>query len=250
MSKVIGHGGSPVASLRVCLVKSSEGREIVQNRAESSLVVEQYAQLYIKEIDRRCRSSIEWFEVGEAELIGPDLVHLAMEKVTVIKERLKTAQSRQKSDSDVRRRDLEFKEDDCVFLKVFPIKGIMHFGKKGKLSPRYVGPYRIIQKISQVAYKLELPPDMLLVPPVFHVSMLKKVVGDSSAIVPVETIEVSEEMLCEEIPFAILDRQVRKLRNKEIASVKVLWRSQQVEGATREAEKEMKEKYPHLFEQD
>ncbi|XP_070019799.1 uncharacterized protein [Nicotiana sylvestris] len=120
-----------------------------------------------------------------------------MEKVMIIKERLKTTQSRQKSDTNVRRRDLEFKEDDWVFLKVFPIKGIMRFGKKGKLSPRYVGPYRIIQKISQVAYKLELPPEMLLVPSVFYVSMLKKVVGDLSAIVPVETIEVSEEMLYE-----------------------------------------------------
>jgi len=128
------------------------------------------------------------------------------------------------------------------------MKGIMRFGKKGKLSPRYVGPYRIIQRIGQVAYKLELPPEMSLVHPVFHVSMLKKVVGDPSAIVPVETIEVSEELSYEEIPVAILDRQVRKLRNKEIASVKVLWRNQQVEEATWEAENEMKKKYPHLFE--
>ncbi|XP_070054354.1 uncharacterized protein [Nicotiana tomentosiformis] len=164
--------------------------------------------------DRRCRSLIGWFEVGEAKLIGPYLVHQAMEKVKIIKERLKNAQSRQKSYSDVRRRDLEFKEDDWVFLKVSPMKGIMRFGKKGKLSARYVGPYRVIQRIGQVAYKLELSPEMLLVHPVFHVSMLKKVVGDSSAIVPVETIEVNEELSYEEIPVVILDRQVRKLRNK------------------------------------
>jgi len=197
---------------------------------------------------RRCRSPIGWFEVGEAELIGPDLVHQAMEKVKIIKERLKTAQSRQKSYSDIRRRDLEFKEDDWVFFKVSPMNGIMRFGKKGKLSLRYVGPYKIIQGIGQVAYKLELPPEMSLVHPVFHVSMLKKVVGDPSTIVPVETIEVNEELSYEEIPVAILDRQVRKLRNKEIASVKVLWRNQQVEEATWEAEEEMRKKYPHLFE--
>ncbi|XP_070005606.1 uncharacterized protein [Nicotiana sylvestris] len=171
-----------------------------------------------------------------------------MEKVKIIKERLKTAQSHQKSYSDVRRRDLEFKEDDWVFMKVSPIKGIMQFGKKGKLSPRYVEPYRIIKRIGQVAYKLELPPEMSLVHPAFHVSLLKKVVGDPSTIVPVETIEVNEKLSYEEVPVAILDRQVRKLRNKEIASMKVLWRNQQVEEATWEAEDEMKKKYPHLFE--
>ncbi|XP_070026047.1 uncharacterized protein [Nicotiana sylvestris] len=116
-----------------------------------------------------------------------------MEKVKVIKERLKTAQSHQKSYSDVHRRYLEFKEDDWVFLNVSPMKGVLQFGKKG----------------------IEF--------------------------------EVNEEMLYEEIPIVILDRQVQKLRNKEIASVKVLWRNQQSEEATWEAEEEMKKKYPHFF---
>lgn len=93
---------------------------------------------------KRCRSPVGWFEIGEADLIGPDLVHQAMEKVKIIKERMKTAQSRQKSYSDVRRMDLEFKENDWIFLKVSPMKGVMRFGKKGKLGPRYVGPYKII----------------------------------------------------------------------------------------------------------
>ncbi|XP_070002909.1 uncharacterized protein [Nicotiana sylvestris] len=163
-----------------------------------------------------------------------------MEKVKIIKDRLKTAQIRQKSYSNVHRRDLEFKEDDWVFLKVSPMKGIIRFGKKGKLSPRYVGPYRIIHRIGEVAYMLELSPEMSLVHPVFHVFMLKKVVGDPSTIVPVETIELNGELLYEEVPVAILDRQVRKLRNKEIASVKLLWQNQQVEEATWEAEEEMK----------
>ncbi|XP_070029609.1 uncharacterized protein [Nicotiana sylvestris] len=175
---------------------------------------------------RRCRSTIGWFEVGEAELIGPDLVHQAMEKVKIIKERLKTAQSCQKSYSYVRRRDLEFKGDDWVFLKISPIKGIMRFGKMGKLSLRYVRPYKIVQRIGQVEYRLKLPPEMSLVHPVFHVSVLRKVVGDMSTIVPVETMKVNEELSYEEVPVAILDRQVRKLRNKEIASVKVLWQNQ------------------------
>ncbi|XP_070032201.1 uncharacterized protein [Nicotiana tomentosiformis] len=116
----------------------------------------------------------------------------------------------------------------------------MRFGRKGKLSPRYVGQYKIIRMIGQVAYTLELPPEMSLMHPVFYVSILKKVVGDPSAIDPVETIEVNEELSYEEILVSIIDRQVRKLRNKEIASVNVLWRNQQVEKATWEAEKEMK----------
>ncbi|XP_070057058.1 uncharacterized protein [Nicotiana tomentosiformis] len=154
---------------------------------------------------RRCRSPIGWFEAGEAEFIGTDLVHQAMEKVKIIKE-LKTAPSFQKSYSDTRRRNLEFKEDDWVFLKVSPMKGVMRFGKKGKLSLR-----------------------------------------DPSLIVLVKAIEVNEDLTYEEIPVAILDRQVQKLWNKEIASMKVLWRNQQVEEATWEAEEVMKRKYPHIF---
>ncbi|XP_070041086.1 uncharacterized protein [Nicotiana tomentosiformis] len=110
-------------------------------------------------------------------------------------------------------------------LLVSPMKGVMQFGKKGKLSPMYVGPFKIIQRIGEVAYKLELPREMSLVHPVLHVSMLKKVVGDTWVIVLVETIEVNEELTYEEIPVVILDRQVQKLRSKEIASVKVLWRN-------------------------
>ncbi|XP_070045422.1 uncharacterized protein [Nicotiana tomentosiformis] len=124
----------------------------------------------------------------------------------------------------------------------------MRFGKKGKLSLRYVGPYKIIQMIDQVDYMLELPLVMSVVHPVFHVSMLRKVVGDPSFIVPIETVEVDEELIYEEIPVAILYGKVRKLRNKDIASVKVLWRNQQVEEATWEAKEEMKKKYLNLFE--
>ncbi|XP_070032260.1 uncharacterized protein [Nicotiana tomentosiformis] len=123
----------------------------------------------------------------------------------------------------------------------------MRFGKKGKLSPRYVSPYKITQRIGRVAYKLELPPEMSVVHQMFHVSMLKKVVGDLSLIVLIEAIEVNGELTYEEILVAILDRKVRKMRNKEIASVKVLWQNRQVEEAAWEAVEEMKKKYPYLF---
>ena len=101
-----------------------------------------------------------------------------MEKVKVIRDRLLTAQSRQKSYADNRRRDLEFQVDDWVFLKVSPMKGVIRFGKKGKLSPRYIGPYKIVRKVGQVAYELDLPSELESVHPVFHVSMLRKCVGD------------------------------------------------------------------------
>ncbi|XP_070039468.1 uncharacterized protein [Nicotiana tomentosiformis] len=127
------------------------------------------------------------------------------------------------------------------------LEGISHEGDHAVWKEREIK-YRIIRRIGQVAYNLELPPEMSLVDLVFHVSMLMKVVGDPSTIVPVETVEVTEELSYEEIPVAILNRQVQKLRNKQIASVKVLWRNQQVEKATWEAENEMKKKYPHLFE--
>ncbi|WMV08643.1 hypothetical protein MTR67_002028 [Solanum verrucosum] len=104
-----------------------------------------------------CTSPIGWFEVGEVALIGPELVHEAMEKVRLIRERLKTTQSQRKSYADVRRKDLEFEVNDWVYLKISPMKGVMRFGKKWKLSPHYVGPYQILRRIDKVAYELELP---------------------------------------------------------------------------------------------
>ncbi|WMV33871.1 hypothetical protein MTR67_027256 [Solanum verrucosum] len=105
------------------------------------------------------------------------------------------------------------------------MKGVMRFGKKGKLSPLYIGPYRISKRIDNVAYELELPSELAAVHPVFHISMLNKCMGDHSLIIPTENIGIKDNLYYEEIPVEILDRQVRKLRTKEVASVKVLWRN-------------------------
>ena len=105
-----------------------------------------------------------------------------MEKVKLIRDRLKTTQIRQKSYADLRRRELEFQVDDWAFLKVSPMKGVMIFGKKGNLSPRYVGPYKILKSIGKVAYELELPEELAAVHPVFHISLLKKCVGDPASV--------------------------------------------------------------------
>ncbi|WMV49722.1 hypothetical protein MTR67_043107 [Solanum verrucosum] len=158
----------------------------------------------------RCRSTVGWFEVGEVALIGPASIHDTMEKVS-------------------------------------PMKEVMRFGKKGKLSPRYVGPYKILKLVGNVAYELEFSAELAAVHPVFHISLLKKCVGDPASIVQLESVAVKDSLTYEDVPVDILDRQVRWLRNKEVASVKVLWRSQSVNGANCEAEAAMKAKYPHLF---
>ncbi|WMV29983.1 hypothetical protein MTR67_023368 [Solanum verrucosum] len=127
------------------------------------------------------------------------------------------------------------------------MKGVIRFGKKGKLSPRYVASYPVSRHVGKVSYKLELPNDLASVHPVFHVAFLKKCVGDPISIVPLESLYIKENLYYEEVPVDILDKQVRKLINEEIAYVKVLWRNQLVEGATWEVEADMISRYPHLF---
>ncbi|KAK6121488.1 hypothetical protein DH2020_044767 [Rehmannia glutinosa] len=153
----------------------------------------------------------------------------------------------QKSYADKRRKDLEFEVGDFVFIKVSPMKGIMRFGKKGKLSPRYVGPYMIVERIGKVAYKLELPQEMTTIHNVFHVSMLKKYIPDPSHVLTPPMIQIDESFSYEEKTTTILDRGVKKLRNKEIPLVKVLWSNHKVEEATWEREEDIRAKYPHLF---
>lgn len=131
-----------------------------------------------------------------------------MEKVKIIRSRLLIAQSRHKSYSDNRRRDSEFVVGDWVFLKVSYMKGVMRFGKQVKLSPRYIGPYRIIQRVDQVASKPELPQELEAVHPVFHIFMLRKCLSDLSRIIHVEDIQVTDSLPYEEVPVDILDRHV------------------------------------------
>ncbi|GJS34814.1 reverse transcriptase domain-containing protein [Tanacetum coccineum] len=143
---------------------------------------------------RKCRSPILWAEVGEGQLIGPEIVHETTEKISQIKERLKTARDRQKSYADKRRKPLEFKVGDHVMLKVAPWKGVVHFGKKGKLAPRFVGPFEITERIGKVAYRLRLPQELNNVHDTFHVSNLKKCLADPTLQVPLEEIQVDERL--------------------------------------------------------
>ena len=120
-------------------------------------------------------SPVGWFEVGESSILGPEIIHEAVEKVRMIRDRLATAYSRQKSCADNMKRDLEFEVGYQVYLKISPIKGVMRFGKKGKLSPRCIGPYEVLERVRDFAYKLKLTNDVAYVHLVFHVSILKKV---------------------------------------------------------------------------
>ncbi|KAL0554785.1 hypothetical protein IC582_008713 [Cucumis melo] len=196
-----------------------------------------------------CRSPVCWGEVGEQRLMGPELVQSTNEAIQKIRSRMHTAQSRQKSYADVRRKDLEFEVRDKVFLKVAPMRGVLRFERRGKLSPRFVGPFEILERIGPVAYRLALPPSLSTVHDVFHVSMLRKYVPDPSHVVDYETLEIDENLSYTEQPVEVLAREVKTLRNKEIPLVKVLWRNHRVEEATWEREDDMRSRYPELFEE-
>ncbi|XP_075483673.1 uncharacterized protein LOC142523826 [Primulina tabacum] len=156
---------------------------------------------------------------------------------------------RQKSYADIRRRPLEFKVGDHVFVKIAPLKSIMRFGRKGKLSPRFIGPFEIQDRIGERAHRLALPPELDRVHNVFHISMLRKYISNPSHVLRHEPLDLMPNLTYQEVPIQILDHKVKVLRNKEIGIIKILWRNQLVEEATWEPEEEMKQRYPEIFAQ-
>ncbi|GJY49110.1 putative reverse transcriptase domain-containing protein [Tanacetum coccineum] len=156
----------------------------------ASIKAEPFEALY----GRRCRSPICWSEVGDSQLTGPELIRETTEKIVQIKNRLLTARSRQKSYADVRHKPMEFSVGDMVMLKVSPWKGVIRFGKHGKLSLRYVGSFKIIDRVSPVAYKLELPRELQGIHNTFHVSNLKKCLADENLIIPLEEIQLNDKL--------------------------------------------------------
>ncbi|XP_062075297.1 uncharacterized protein LOC133779341, partial [Humulus lupulus] len=154
------------------------------------------------------------------------------------------ARSRQKSYSDQKRRSVEFQVGDHVFLRVSPLRGVKRFGVRGKLSPRFVGPFEVLERIGEVAYRLAMPPALSGVHDVFHVSMLRKYVSDSTHVLSYENLELDRDLSYEEKPVQILDRKDKVLRSKTIPLVKVMWRNSKVEEATWELESDMRERHP------
>ncbi|GKC31538.1 hypothetical protein Tco_1038832 [Tanacetum coccineum] len=176
-----------------------------------------------------------------------DLCDALTDKVVVIKEKLKAARDRQKSYADNRRKPLEFEVGDRVMLKVSPWKGVVYFGKKGKLAPRYVGPFEILEMIGPVAYRLRLSEELSGVHDTFHVSNLKKCLADASLHVPLDEFKVDKTLRFDKEPIEIIDREIKSLKRSKISLVKVHWNSKRSPEFTWEREYYMKSKYPQLF---
>ncbi|KAI3814072.1 hypothetical protein L1987_18817 [Smallanthus sonchifolius] len=196
---------------------------------------------------RKCRSPICWTEVGDSQLTGPELVFETSEKIVQIRNRMAAARDHQKSYADKRRKPLEFQVGYMVLLKVSHWKGVIRFGKRGKLNPRYVGPFKILKRIGPVAYQLDLPERFSGVHNVFHVSNLKKCLADESLAVPLEELHVDEQLRFIEEPVKIMDREVKTLKHSKIPIVRVCWNSKRGPEFTWEREDQIMRKYPNLF---
>ncbi|KAL0401278.1 UNVERIFIED_CONTAM: hypothetical protein Slati_4157700 [Sesamum latifolium] len=196
---------------------------------------------------RKCRSPICWDIEGLRQLEGPELVQETVDKIQTVKQCLKAAQDRQKSYVDKHRREMEYEVGEKVFLRVSPWRGILRFGRKGKLSSRYIGSYEILERVGPLAYRLALPAELSQIHDVFHVSLLRRYRSDPSHILRESEIEISEGLTYVEEPTEILDWSIKRLRNKKISMVKVKWSHHSPREATWEVEENMREKYPYLF---
>ncbi|GJW25688.1 putative reverse transcriptase domain-containing protein [Tanacetum coccineum] len=196
---------------------------------------------------RRCRSPVCWSEVRDSQLTDLELIRDTSEKIIQIKNRLLTARSRQKSYADRRAKLLEFEVGDMVLIKVSPWKGTMRFGKCRKLSPYYIGPFKILARVGHVAYTLEFPEELKGIHNTFHVSNLKKCLAKGDIVVPMDEIQLEDKLYMIEEPVEVVDREVKRLTQSRILIVKVCWNSQRVPEFTWECKDQIKKKYHHLF---
>ncbi|GJS53406.1 reverse transcriptase domain-containing protein [Tanacetum coccineum] len=198
---------------------------------------------------RKCRSLVCWTGVGEAQILGPELIQETTEKIVQIKQRMQAARDRQKSYADLKRKPMEFQVRDKVMLKVSPWKGVVRFGKRGKLNPRYVGPFKVLEKVGEVAYKLELPEELSRVHNTFHVSNLKKCYADKPLAVPLDGLNFDDKLQFVEEPVEIMDLEVKRLKRSHIPIVKVRWNSRRGPEFTWECEDQFRKKYTHICSQ-
>nr|GEW63566.1 reverse transcriptase domain-containing protein [Tanacetum cinerariifolium] len=190
---------------------------------------------------------LELGAVGDAQLTGPKIIHETTKKIIQIKKRIQVARDRKKSYVDKRRKPLEFQTRDKVMLKVSPWKGLIRFGKRGKINPRYVKPFKILTKEGTVAYRLELLEQLSRVHSTFHISNLKKCFSDEPLAIPLDEIHIDDKLNFIKEPFEIMDREVKRLKQRRIPIMKVCWNSKRGPEFTWERKDQMKKKYSHLF---
>jgi hypothetical protein len=182
------------------------------NSYQTSLKMAPFEALY----GRRCRTPLSWSQTSERKIFGSDLVTEAEEKVKTIQNNLKAAQSQQKSYADIRRRPLQFQVGNFVYLRVSPTRGVQRFGVKGKLAPRYIEPFEILEICGSVAYRLQLPPQLVAIHNIFHVSQIRKCVKVPTEIIDSQAIEIKLDLTYTEHPIRILDTKERSLEEKPL----------------------------------
>nr|GEV79465.1 putative reverse transcriptase domain-containing protein [Tanacetum cinerariifolium]GEV89159.1 putative reverse transcriptase domain-containing protein [Tanacetum cinerariifolium] len=205
------------------------------------------ASLFEALYGRKCRSPVCWAEVGDSQLTRLEIIHETTEKIVKIKSRIQATRDRQKRYADKRRKPLEFQVGDKVMLKVSPWKGVIRFGKRGKLNLRYTGPFKILAKVGTVAYHLELQEQLSRVHSTFHVSNLKKCLSDETLVILLDEIQIDDKLHFIEEPIEIMDREVKHLKQSRIPIVKVRWNSRRGPEFTWEHEDQFQKKYLHLF---
>jgi hypothetical protein len=201
---------------------------------------------------RKYRTPLNWSETGESQVFGPNVIKEAKVQVQLIRNRLKAAQSRQKSYVDSRRRPLTFQVGDFVYLWVTPLKGMQRFHVKGKLAPRYIGPYKILERRGEMSYKLELPLKLSEFHDVFNVSQLRKCLQapdkpETFKEVDQDTIDLNHDLTYHERPIRILEKDVRLTRRQKINMYKVQWSNHTEDEATWEREDYLQREFPELL---
>ncbi|GJV18823.1 putative reverse transcriptase domain-containing protein [Tanacetum coccineum] len=211
--------------LRACMINFGKGwvnhfplvEFSYSNSYHASIKAVPFEALY----GQKCRSPVCWTEVREVQLTGPEIVQETTEKIIQIKQRIQAARYRQKSYADLKRKPMKFQVGDRVMLKVSSWKGVVHFGKRGKLNPKYVGPFKVLEKVGSISYKLKLPQELSRVHNTFHVSNLKKFYADEPLAVPFDGLHIDDKLHFVEEPVKIMDREVKRLKQSRIPIIKV-----------------------------
>ncbi|GJX73532.1 putative reverse transcriptase domain-containing protein [Tanacetum coccineum] len=206
--------------LRACVIDFRNGWDkhlplikfSYNNSYYTSIKVAPFKALY----GHKCRSPVCWAVVKDTQLTGPESIHETIEKIIQIKQRTQADRDRQKSYADVRRKPLEFQFGDKVMLKVSPWKGVIRFGKGGKLNPRYIVPFKVLAKVGTVAYRLKLPQQLSRVHSTFYVSNLKKCLSDEPLAIPLHEIHIDDKLHLVEEPVEIMDHEVKRLKQSRI----------------------------------